>query len=66
MYQRSLRNSQRQRKRESRMMLSESYNDPRFVSFEGITGQRFLPKLCSNLSQRGIAEACQLQIALLS
>ncbi|AEI89488.1 putative transposase [Candidatus Midichloria mitochondrii IricVA] len=40
MYQRSLRNSQRQRKRESRMMLSESYNDPRFVSFEGITGSK--------------------------
>ncbi|WP_148234107.1 hypothetical protein [Candidatus Midichloria mitochondrii] len=38
-----------------------SYNDPRFVSFGHYRIQRFLPKLCSNLSQRGIAEAYQLQ-----
>ncbi|AEI88819.1 hypothetical protein midi_00513 [Candidatus Midichloria mitochondrii IricVA] len=39
-----------------------SYNDPRFVSFGGhYRIQRFLPKLCLNLSQRGIAKACQLQ-----
>ncbi|CAK6537401.1 MAG: hypothetical protein IRD3MM_02620 [Candidatus Midichloria mitochondrii] len=61
MHRRSLRNSQRQRERESGMMLSEVIMILVLFHLRALPDQRFLPKLCSNLSQRGIAKAYQLQ-----